>query len=73
LAARARPARVPAGLSADRGARGCAQDFLERGDLYQALAADTERRFGWHRRCARLRGPAVARGPVRPAVARAQQ
>lgn len=27
------------------------QDFLERGDLYQALAADTERRFSWHRRC----------------------
>ncbi|KAK9831443.1 hypothetical protein WJX81_005925 [Elliptochloris bilobata] len=25
-------------------------DFLERGDLYQALAADKERRFSWHRR-----------------------
>ena len=27
------------------------QDFLERGDLYQALAEDKERRFSWHRRC----------------------
>lgn len=27
------------------------QDFLERGDLYQALADDKERRFSWHRRC----------------------
>ena len=32
----------------------CVQDFLERGDLYQALAEDKERRFSWHRRCASL-------------------